>query len=130
MRIPEVVSRHGVIIVFAAAVVLVLACLPVARHFDRQVDSKRPMYLDRLDVAKLQGENIKQHGDPVPLTVSSGESVSIAGSDYSPSSGVTITVKALDDGFCIRANNSIGDDIGWRCWTGGAVPDGSPDTTL
>jgi len=100
----------------AAGVLLMAACLPVAQRIDEHTDRTRPMYEDRRSMEWLQYRSVTDTGGAVPLQVSGGESVSIAGEVFTPSDGVTVVVRTTgSDPYCVQVSNQHGDVSDWAC---------------
>lgn len=103
--------------VFAMAllVAVLLACVPLARSWDEHLDQSRRLYQDREQMAEAQYAANLRGAKPEALTVSSGESVTIGDTTFSPSPGNWVEVKPRDGGYCVQAG-SEDQDTGWRCW--------------
>ena len=98
----------GLVLAFAVMV-------PIALVLDGQVDRTRVMYEDVEQMAYLQYE-VADEGQPVQdVVVGPQDHVRVAGTRFSPHPGVTIEVRAEDDGYCVRGTNKHGDSSRWIC---------------
>lgn len=105
------------VLITGAAFVLLLACLPLALRLDQGIDQDRPMYTDMARMAELQDDNLVATGTVVPVEVSEGESVMVGEQEFVASDGVSLAVRAVDDGtaYCIAASNDHGVEAQERC---------------
>lgn len=115
-------GEKGFLLVLAGAIAVVVALLPFARVLDDHVDRQRPMYRDVATMAWLQYRHIKETGDALPLELEEGQGVAVGGRQFTPSSGVSVQVRATKDGYCVRGRNNHGDVTAWQCGDGATDP--------
>ena len=102
--------------VWIGTALLFALAFPVAVALDSVLDRARPMYDDRAEMLWLQSRSVLTTGRSVPLEVSAGESVEVAGETFTPSPGVTVEVRADEPTLpCVRARNEYGDLTEWAC---------------
>jgi hypothetical protein len=112
-----------VLAVLAAAVVLLVALFPVARHVDETTDRQRPMYEDLARVEWLQYQAMQSTGSAVPLDVEDGETVTIGEAEFRASPGVRVVVEVPGpDQFCAVVSNRFGDESARSCFDPEAPP--------
>lgn len=114
-RKPEPILERGFLIVVAASLVAIVACLPFALRFDAQTDRQGPMYSDLTLMAWLQHLNLREQGSVVPVRLSHGDHAVVGGREFGPAPGVTVEVRSEGDGFCVHAANHFGDFTKWYC---------------
>jgi hypothetical protein len=75
------------------------------------------MYADMARMASLQDTNLVASGTVVPVELSEGESVMVGEQEFVASDGVSLAVRALEDGtaYCITASNDHGVEAQERC---------------
>lgn len=112
----------GLVIAIAVALVAMAALFPLARLLDDRADRQRPMYRDVLTMAWLQYDHLRQGGTVEPVELRGGESTTIDGRSFTTSPGVTVHVKASDDGYCVKGWDQFGDTTEWKCGDGDTRP--------
>jgi len=96
--------------------VVMLACLPLVRMLDDDLDEDRSMYEDMSRMQTYQAAHVANAGRPVETTVSDGESVRVGAEEFIASPGVTVVVRATDeDSYCVSASNDLGEKASERC---------------
>ena len=80
--------------VWIATALLFALAFPVAVALDSVLDRVKPMYADRAEMLWLQSQNVQVTGQSVPVELSPGESVEVAGESFTASPGVTVEVRA------------------------------------
>lgn len=118
----EPLLEKGFLIVLGAVLLLTLALIPAAQRLDADVDGQRPLYDDVLAMAVLQYREVRDSGQPLPLTVGSEESVQVGGDTFTPADGITVEVRDDDPGYCVRAADEDGHETDWQCYDGREDP--------
>ncbi len=102
--------------VWIATALLFALAFPVAVALDSVLDRVKPMYADRAEMLWLQSQNVQVTGQSVPVELSPGESVKVAGQTFTASPGVTVEVRADQPTLpCVRVHNEHGDVSEWAC---------------
>jgi hypothetical protein len=102
--------------VWIATALLFALAFPVAVLLDSVLDRVKPMYDDRAEMLWLQAQNVQVTGQSVPVELSPGESVKVAGETFTASPGVTVEVRADQPTTpCVRVHDEHGDVSEWAC---------------
>lgn len=89
--------------------VAMLACLPLVRMLDADLDEDRPLFQDIARMQDYQVAHLANDGRPVEATVSDGQSVMVGSKEFVASPGVTVVVRATDTtSFCVSGSNDQG----------------------
>ena len=96
--------------------IVLLACLPLVRMLDANIDEDRPMFQDMLRMQTFQALHIANDGRPVEATVTDGEKIDVGAKEFIASPGVTIVVRATGKtSYCVSASNDLGAKAAERC---------------
>lgn len=108
-RISELSDDRLPFLVTAAVFLLMLAFIPLVLRMDDRIDSNRPMYMDMLKMQTMQQGYFGTTGTVLKTRLSDGKSLTIGENVFTPSAGVTISVREPEDGvMCINASNDAG----------------------
>ena len=102
--------------VWIATALLFALAFPVAVLLDSVLDRVKPMYDDRAEMLWLQSQDVRVTGQSVPVELSPGESVKVAGQTFTASPGVNVEVRAAQPPRPgVRVHNEHGDVSEWAC---------------
>lgn len=111
----EPLIERGFLVFLGVTLALIAACLPFALRLDAQTDRGGPMYSDLTLMAWLQYVNLRDEGTVVTGRFRFGEPATVGERTFVLARGVTVDVRAVGQGYCVRASNQFADSTDWYC---------------